>query len=113
MKQKCLITLLKIKIRRVYCCLKKYSKKPFKATVIAPSAVSLIYKDEISGYSKDQFIKDLVNECVKDVKKCIASGASEIGMDMTEATYAMKVDKTGKVLNPSVLRLRVKEMIAV
>ena len=46
--------------------LKKYSKKPFKATVIAPSAVSLIYKDEISGYSKDQFIKDhglkLLNE---------------------------------------------------
>ena len=37
--------------------LKKYSKKPFKATVIAPSAVSLIYKDEISGYTKDQFIK--------------------------------------------------------
>ena len=31
--------------------LKKYSKKPFKATVISPSAVSLIYKDEIPGYS--------------------------------------------------------------
>jgi 5-methyltetrahydropteroyltriglutamate--homocysteine methyltransferase len=82
--------------------LKKYSKKPFKATVIAPSAVSLIYKDEIPGYSKNQFIKDLVSECAKDVKKCIASGATEVGMDMTEATYAMKVDKTGKVLKDMV-----------
>ena len=82
--------------------LKKYSNKAFKATVIAPSAVSLIYRNEIPGYSKDQFIKDLVKECAKDVKKCIASGATEVGMDMTEATYAMKVDKTGKVLNDMV-----------
>ena len=82
--------------------LKKYSKKAFKATVIAPSAVSLIYKDEIPGYPKEQFIKDLVNECAKDIKKCIASGATEVGMDMTEATYAMKVDKTGKVLKDMV-----------
>jgi 5-methyltetrahydropteroyltriglutamate--homocysteine methyltransferase len=82
--------------------LKKYSNKPFKATVIAPSAVSLIYKDEIDGYSKEQFINDLVNECVTDVKKCIASGAAEVGMDMTEATYAIKVDPTGGVLKSMV-----------
>ena len=62
----------------------------------------MIYKDEIAWISKEQFIKDLVNECVTDVKKCIASGAAEVGMDMTEATYAMKVDKTGKVLKDMV-----------
>ena len=78
--------------------LKKYTNKPFKATVIAPSAVSLIYVKEIPGYTKDQFLADVVNECVKDIKKCIASGASEIGMDMTEATYALKVDPSGGVL---------------
>ena len=57
-------------------------------------------------WSKDLFIKDLVNECVsKKLKKCIhRSGASEwLKMEMTEmATYVMKVDKTGKVLKDMV-----------
>ena len=78
--------------------LKKYSNMPFKATVIAPSAVSLIYNSEIPGYSKSQFLSDVVSECIKDIKKCISSGASEVGMDMTEATYALKVDPSGGVL---------------
>ena len=64
--------------------------------------ILLIYKDEIDGYSKEQFVNDLVNECVTDVKKCIASGAAEVGMDMTEATYAIKVDPTGGVLKSMV-----------
>ena len=58
--------------------LKKYSNMPFKATVIAPSAVSLIYINEIPGYSKEQFLSDLIDECVNDIKKCIRAGASEI-----------------------------------
>ncbi|UJF25120.1 hypothetical protein L0B52_02955 [Suttonella sp. R2A3] len=82
--------------------LKKYSNKPFKATVISPSAVSLIYVDEIEGYSKAQFTEDLVNECAKDIKKAIAAGASEVGLDMTEATYAQKVDSSGALLKQMV-----------
>jgi len=82
--------------------LKKYSKKPFKATTVSPSAVSLMYREEIEGYSKEQFTCDLVNECAKDIKKCVASGAAEVGLDMTEATYAQKVDSSGKLLKEMV-----------
>ena len=82
--------------------LKKFSNKPFKATVIAPSAVSLIYQKDLPDYSKEKFISDVINECVKDIKKCINAGAAEVGMDMTEATYALKVDPTGAVLREMV-----------
>lgn len=82
--------------------LKKYSGQPFKATVIAPSAVSLIYQTDLPGYPKEKFISDVISECVKDVKKCIKTGAAEIGMDMTEATYALKVDPSGAVLREMV-----------
>ena len=82
--------------------LKSFSNKPFKATVIAPSAVSLIYQKDLPDYPKEKFISDVINECVKDIKKCINAGAAEVGMDMTEATYALKVDPTGAVLREMV-----------
>lgn len=43
-----------------------------KQAVIAPSMLCLLYplEGEIEGYSREQFLEDLVNECEKDIRKC-------------------------------------------
>src|SRR6202045_1703842 len=41
----------------------KYAHRPIKQAVISPSALSLMYPDhDIPGYSREQFIEDLLNE---------------------------------------------------
>lgn len=43
-----------------------------KQAVIAPSMLCLLYPldGEIEGYSREQFLADLVDECEKDIRKC-------------------------------------------
>lgn len=43
-----------------------------KQAVIAPSMLCLLYplEGEIEGYSREQFLDDLVDECEKDIRKC-------------------------------------------
>ena len=49
---------------------------PVKQAVIAPSALRLIYPQEpMDGYSREQFIDDLVNEAEADVRRCLQGGA--------------------------------------
>lgn len=67
--------------------------------MIAPSALSLFYtKSTIDGYSREQFLDDLINEAEKDIRKCFDSGAHSIQLDFTEARYSLKADPTGKFL---------------
>src|SRR5215207_191156 len=49
----------------------KYAGKPMKQAVIAPSMLALLYplKEEVSGYSREQFENDLVDECEKDIRR--------------------------------------------
>lgn len=65
-----------------------------KTAVIAPSMLYLLYplKDEIPGYSKDQFVEDLVNECEKDIRGCFAAGAKRVSIDFTEGRLTAKND---------------------
>jgi 5-methyltetrahydropteroyltriglutamate--homocysteine methyltransferase len=49
-------------------CAKRYTKMPIKQAVISPSALSLMYPaDPIPGYSRDEFINDLLAEHVTAV----------------------------------------------
>lgn len=72
----------------------KYATKPMKQAVIAPSMLSLLYplEGEIEGYTREQFLEDLCNECEKDIRKCFAAGAKRVSIDFTEGRLACKND---------------------
>ena len=87
---------------------KKYSSLPVKQAVISCSAISLLYPQEgIDGYSREQFINDLINEAVSDIRKCLKSGAYNVQIDFTEARLALKLDP-GKQLLTSFIDLNNK-----
>jgi methionine synthase II (cobalamin-independent) len=73
---------------------KKMATKPLKQAVIAPSMLALLYPldGEVDGYSRDEFLSDLVNECEKDIRQCFAAGASRVSIDFTEGRLACKND---------------------
>ena len=68
---------------------KRFATKPLKAAVIAPSMLYLLYplEGEIEGYTKEEFVKDLVDECEKDIRKCFESGAVRVSVDFTEGMF--------------------------
>jgi methionine synthase II (cobalamin-independent) len=75
-----------------------------KQAVIAPSMLYLLYplNGAVEGYSREEFEKDLVNECEKDIRGCFAAGAKRVSIDFTEGRLASKNDTrnpwTGKGL---------------
>jgi 5-methyltetrahydropteroyltriglutamate--homocysteine methyltransferase len=76
------------------------TKIPVKQAVISASALSLIYPpDGITGYTRSEFIADLVNECEKDIRLCLKQGAHKVQMDFTEGRLSLKLDPSGGVLN--------------
>jgi 5-methyltetrahydropteroyltriglutamate--homocysteine methyltransferase len=77
----------------------KYADRPLKQAVISPSALSLMYPaQEIPGYSRDEFIRDLLSEHEKEIRLCFQKGASKVQIDFTEARLAMKIDPSGRLL---------------
>ncbi|HEX2090805.1 MAG TPA: cobalamin-independent methionine synthase II family protein [Longimicrobiaceae bacterium] len=78
----------------------RYARTPLKQAVISPSALSLMYPDEgIPGYSREEFIEDLLREHVTEIRRCMQKGASRIQIDFTEGRLAMKVDPSGHLLS--------------
>jgi methionine synthase II (cobalamin-independent) len=73
---------------------KKIATKPLKQAVIAPSMLALLYPldGELPGYSRDQFLADLCNECEKDIRQCFAAGAARVSIDFTEGRLACRND---------------------
>ncbi|KAL8949134.1 MAG: hypothetical protein Q9222_004732 [Ikaeria aurantiellina] len=65
-----------------------------KTAVIAPSMLYLLYplNGSVEGYSKEDFVKDLVNECEKDIRGCFEAGAKRVSIDFTEGRLASKKD---------------------
>ncbi len=79
---------------------RQYARVPLKQAVISPSALSLMYPAEgIPGYSRDQFIDDLLAEHETEIRRCFAKGACKVQIDFTEGRLAMKVDPTGELLH--------------
>lgn len=74
---------------------KPYATKPMKQAVIAPSMLYLTYPltGEVEGYPKEEFVKHLVAECVKDIRGCFEAGAKRVSIDFTEGRLAAKNDK--------------------
>src|SRR6185312_4270495 len=78
----------------------RYTHTPVKQAVISPSALSLMYPaKEIPGYSREEFIDDLLREHETEVRRCLKRGAHKVQIDFTEGRLAIKLDPTGKLLN--------------
>jgi 5-methyltetrahydropteroyltriglutamate--homocysteine methyltransferase len=78
---------------------KKFTDKPLKQAVISASALSLIYPaDGIEDYSQEQFIDDLVEGAVQDIRSCFDNGAENVQIDFTEGRLAVKLDPSKGLL---------------
>ncbi|HYO13192.1 MAG TPA: cobalamin-independent methionine synthase II family protein [Thermoanaerobaculia bacterium] len=78
----------------------RYAHKPVKQAVISPSALSLMYPaKEIPGYSREQFIQDLLNEHEAEVRNCLQKGAHKVQIDFTEGRLAVKINPSGHLLH--------------
>ena len=89
----------------------KMATKPLKQAVIAPSMLSLLYPldGKLDGYSREQFLTDLCNECEKDIRQCFAAGAKRVSIDFTEGRLACRNDPknpwTGRKMLDSFIEL--------
>ncbi|KAF2071986.1 hypothetical protein CYY_006699 [Polysphondylium violaceum] len=79
---------------------KSKTSTPVKATVISPSALSLLYPStELPNYSREKYIQDILNESEKDIKQCLSLGADSVQIDATELRLALKLDPSGGLID--------------
>lgn len=77
---------------------KSISQRKFKQAVISASALSLLYpQNAIGNYSREEFLKDLINEAEKDIRMCLNEGVS-VQIDFTEGRLAVKLDPSKSLL---------------
>ena len=78
----------------------RYTRLPVKQAVISPSALSLMYPAAgLPGYSREEFIDDLLREHETEVRRCLQKGAHKVQIDFTEGRLAMKIDPSGQLLS--------------
>lgn len=79
---------------------KRYAHMPLKQAVISPSALSLMYPaEDIPGYSRQEFIDDLLRKHEMEIRRCFEKGAHKVQVDFTEGRLAVKLDPSGDLLN--------------
>jgi len=85
---------------------KAIATKPVKQAVISPSMMMLLYPldGEIEGYSREQFLNDVIDECEKDIRKCFEAGAERVSVDFTEGRLANKNDSRNPWTGKDMLR---------
>lgn len=78
---------------------KRLTHKPIKQAVISASALSLLYPPAgIGGYSRDDFLRDLICEAQADIRDCLALGAYHVQIDFTEGRLSLKLDPSRRLL---------------
>jgi 5-methyltetrahydropteroyltriglutamate--homocysteine methyltransferase len=78
----------------------RHTSAALKQPVISPSALSLMYPpDDLPGYTREQFIDDLLAEHEGEVRRCLALGAHRVQIDFTEGRLALKLDPSGTLLH--------------
>jgi 5-methyltetrahydropteroyltriglutamate--homocysteine methyltransferase len=78
---------------------KRYATRPVKQAVIAASAISLLYPGEdIEGYSREQFLEDLVAEARADIRGALDAGGHCVQIDFTEGRLSVKLDPSKGLL---------------
>jgi 5-methyltetrahydropteroyltriglutamate--homocysteine methyltransferase len=77
----------------------RYATRPVKQAVISASALSLLYPAEgIDGYSREEFVTDLLEEAEADIRRSLESGADSVQIDFTEGRLSLKLDPSGGLL---------------
>jgi methionine synthase II (cobalamin-independent) len=88
-----------------------HATKPMKQAVIAPSMMALLYPldDKLPDYSQEDFERDIVQECVTDIRRAFEAGAAHVSIDFTEGRLATRNDArnpwTGRNLLPHFIEL--------
>jgi 5-methyltetrahydropteroyltriglutamate--homocysteine methyltransferase len=78
---------------------RRYARRPLKQAVIAASALSLLYPAEgLAGYSREEFLNDLVAEAARDIRGCLDAGADSVQVDFTEGRLALQLDPSAGLL---------------
>jgi 5-methyltetrahydropteroyltriglutamate--homocysteine methyltransferase len=78
---------------------RRYTQLPIKQAVISASALSLLYPSKaIPGYSRDEFLADLIDEAEADIRGALQAGAVSVQIDFTEARLSLKLDPSGGLL---------------
>lgn len=78
----------------------RYTRLPLKQAVISPSALSLMYPHSgLPGYTRDEFVDDLLREHETEVRACLTKGAHAVQIDFTEGRLAIKIDPSGALLH--------------
>ena len=78
---------------------KQLTKRPVKQAVISASALSLLYPQEgIAGYSREEFLADLLDEAEQDIREPLEAGADSVQIDFTEGRLSLKLDPSGGLL---------------
>src|SRR6476620_3299736 len=55
--------------------------------------------EAIPGYSRDEFMNDLLREHESEMRSCLQKGAHKVQIDFTETRLAIKVDRSGNLLS--------------
>jgi 5-methyltetrahydropteroyltriglutamate--homocysteine methyltransferase len=77
----------------------RVATRPLKQAVISASALSLLYPQEgIDGYSREEFLSDLVREAETDIRRSLEQGAYCVQVDFTEARLSLKLDPSSGLL---------------
>lgn len=77
----------------------QYTHLPLKQAVVSASALSLLYPAAgLEGYSRDQYLDDLVTEHEGEIRRCLEKGAHVVQVDFTEARLSLKLDPTRRLL---------------
>ncbi|KAG8707619.1 hypothetical protein FRC09_001727 [Ceratobasidium sp. 395] len=68
------------------------SQHLLKQAVVAPSLLSLLYplRSDIPGYTRQQFLTDLCDQCELDIRKCFQAGAVRVSIDFTEGQLTLR-----------------------
>ncbi|MQY31950.1 cobalamin-independent methionine synthase II family protein [Nocardia aurantia] len=79
---------------------RKYATVPVKQSVVAASALSLLYPaDGVDGYPREQFLADLVDNAEADIRGALDGGAHSVQLDFTEGRLSLKLDPSGGLLD--------------
>src|ERR1700722_6962954 len=72
----------------------RIATRPVKQAVISPSMMMLLYPldAEIPGYTREEFLADVVDECEKDIRQCFDAGSVRVSIDFSEGRLANKND---------------------
>jgi len=72
---------------------------PVKHTVLAPSALSLLYPaDDLDGYPREAFLQDLLDAHEAEVRAAFQHGARLVQIDFSDARLALALDPGGRLL---------------